>query len=188
MKFAKGNLKLGKDTLIFNMGPAVTCPSKQLGLCKLAHKCYAMKAERQYPNVLPYRYRQAKDWDSQNAIEIMLDIEKIITRAKKPIKFIRFNESGDFRNQADVDKLNELAKLLDNFGLVVYGYTARSDLDFNNLSENLIINGTYFRVHNTFIPVQKFTNTPGAEKCHGKCETCDLCKARNGKDIEIEIH
>ena len=61
----KGNHKIGKDTLIFNMGPAKTCPSKALGLCQLqdTNKCYAHRAEVQYSKtVLYYRIRQMNLW------------------------------------------------------------------------------------------------------------------------------
>ena len=57
-----GNKKIGNDTLIFNMGSATDCPSKKLGLCRHCDKCYALKAERQYPQVRPFRDRQADYW------------------------------------------------------------------------------------------------------------------------------
>ena len=59
-----GNNKLPKTTVIFNMGPAKECPANALGLCELGKtgKCYAMKAERLYPQVLPYRIRQKNYW------------------------------------------------------------------------------------------------------------------------------
>ena len=53
-----GNLKVGKDTAIFNMTPAFRCPSEELGLCSIAKICYAKKAERMYPQVTPYREKQ----------------------------------------------------------------------------------------------------------------------------------
>ena len=56
--FKRGNHKIGKDTLIFNMGPASLCPSKDRGLCQVAHKCYALRDERRYHHVVPqYRFR-----------------------------------------------------------------------------------------------------------------------------------
>ena len=55
IKVTWGNHKLGSDTLIFNMGPAKTCPSKTLGLCPIYNstlsvraRCYAEAAEIQY--------------------------------------------------------------------------------------------------------------------------------------------
>ena len=60
-----GNHKLPKSIAIFNMGPAMECPSLNMGLCQayVGDKCvcYAMKAEIQYcKTVPPYRTRQAQ--------------------------------------------------------------------------------------------------------------------------------
>ena len=48
---SNGNSKIGNDTMILNMGSAMNCPSKKLGLCKLGSKCYALKAEKLYKPV-----------------------------------------------------------------------------------------------------------------------------------------
>jgi len=75
MKFKRGNKKLGKDTLIFNMTSATNCPSKRLGLCQLKgrceSKCYALRAEKRFPAVLEYREEQAGDWTFLPAWHIM---------------------------------------------------------------------------------------------------------------------
>jgi len=57
---ALGNRKIGTDTLILNMGPAIGCPADTLGKCECADVCYAKRAERQYPNVRAYRDKQKK--------------------------------------------------------------------------------------------------------------------------------
>ena len=63
-----GNTKLPKSTMIFNMGTAAKCPSKELGLCSVAGCCYAGKAETQYPKHVPaYRERQATYWLANDA-------------------------------------------------------------------------------------------------------------------------
>jgi hypothetical protein len=188
MKFSIGNTKLGKDTAILNITSATSCPSRSLGLCKLAHKCYAMKAERQYPACRPFRDRQSQDWDTQTPEEITEPIIKL----KHKLKFVRISEAGDFKDQQDVEKLNRIALILNDHGIRVYGYTARKDLNFDNLHPNLVLNGTYFKIHNEFIPVPQIDNSmmqdPEAEICDGQCPTCDHCKERKGKKIYIKIH
>jgi len=58
-----------------------------------------------------------------------------------PVKFFRFNESGDFRSQEDVSKMSEIAKQLkDKLGIITYGYTARKDLSFGGV--NFICKGS----------------------------------------------
>jgi hypothetical protein len=150
MQIKIGNLKIGRDTAIINMGSALLCPSDKLGLCKCSLICYAKKAERQYPAVLPYRNRQADYWINNTAEKISADINNYI-KNKKGIKFIRFNESGDFYGQECVEKLKYIA---DHLSLIVYTYTAREDLIFDNLPGNLVINGSCFLISNEFRAVK----------------------------------
>ena len=181
-KYSIGNKKLGKDTLIFNMGPATGCPSKARGFCQVPDgKCYALKAERCYPGCLPYRKAQARYWIGSHEKEIAADI---IAAAKKhkSIKFVRVNESGDFYNQTDVSKLYDVARLVS--GLIFYVYTARKDLKFPHGPENLIVNGSGFMLDNCFryqAPEYDFI-------CPGDCRRCDLCKERGKMIIRVEAH
>jgi len=147
---SNGNLKIGSDTWILNMGPAESCPSKHLNMCQLEDpkKCYALKAERLYPNVLPYRRRQREIWKHSSPAELSAALTSILERKRVGnIKYLRFPEAGDFESQADVDKMMELAKLLD---LTVYGYTARKDLDYGHRPRNLIITGSGFMIDNEY--------------------------------------
>ena len=111
------------------------------------------------------------------------DTDKITVRE---LKFVRFSEDGDFRNQEDVDKLSEIAEGLKG-QLVVYGYTSRKDLDFSKVSDNLIINGSGFMVHNEFKAVD--TVPQGAPfVCGGNCRGCNLCKEKRGIRILVKMH
>jgi hypothetical protein len=206
MQLAVGNLKVGLDTAIMNITSATDCESFKKGLCQVpAGKCYAMSSERQYPDCLPYRRRQTKIWDKSTAEDLALDIKEMLSRKRKvPIKYLRMQEAGDFRNQADVDKTARLASALKGT-LKVYTYTARKDLKLPADSPNLVINGSNFKVSNSF----KVTDTAGYEfcpkgrpssfdcnKCESKCKSprcrgikgggclgCDLCKSGGGKVI-----
>jgi hypothetical protein len=204
LKCSVGNLKVGKDTIILNITSATDCESLKRGLCQVPYgKCYALRAEKQYPDVLPYRRAQTRVWDSLTPEEIAADVKKMVySKSRKvPIKYLRMQESGDFRNQADVAKTSRLADLLK--GVVrVYTYTARRDLRFGGLSPNLVINGSNFKVNNSFkvTDEQGFNACPKGNppsydcakcpspckspRCHGikggGCFKCGLCKTNKG--------
>lgn len=182
--FSIGNLKLGKDTMIFNMAPAHDCQSKRMGLCKVGKACYAMKAEKCYPNVLPFRQRQAAFWTSCTVDEF---VEAVSQKKTKGIKYLRVNESGDFRNQADVDKLNEIAKILkEKYDINTYLYTARSDLTFKDT--HFVVNGSSWMADNNFKFIPKGQEYKGKYVCPGDCRTCNLCKQKLGIEIGIKQH
>lgn len=201
MEFSKGNNKIGKDTLIFNMSPAFHCSSDKLGFCKLDKQCYAKKAECQYHHVVPqFRLRQEQEWLNESEQQIFNDIKSKTKNARiYKIKYVRFNESGDFQNQKAVDKLIKICKLLSNNiitkDIVVYGYTNRHDLDYSQIPDNLVINGTNFMVSNEYIPVEakklnRYTNMCKgmAHKHTGGCQGCNLCKEAKHMVIYTAIH
>jgi hypothetical protein len=187
--FSNGNMKIGKDTLIFNMGSATTCVAKELGLCAVAKDCYAMKAEIQYPQVKPYRDRQEILWRETSASEFAEAVVGIASRKRSPIKYLRMNESGDFASQADVDKLTMIAVILRSHGIKTYTYSARSDLDFSKLSEVAGINFSGFTQENngnSFNAVEVFTE--GGIQCRMDCRDCHMCKTSQGIVIEVKKH
>jgi len=183
--FSIGNLKLGKDTMIFNMGTATDCISKKMGLCKVGEKCYALKAERMYKDCIPYRERQGSFWKVCSPQEF---INQLVLEKTSKIKYFRFNEAGDFSTQKDVDKLSKIALTLKKeYGIVTYGYTARKDLDFSSV--NFIVNGSSFMAHNNFKYIPKDHPTDmSLPVCPGSCKTCNLCKENNGLTIQINQH
>ena len=182
--YSNGNKKIGHDTVILNITSASNCPSDKLGLCKVSKLCYAKKIERYNPYYKPFCDRQTKQWDTLTAKQIVINILHI--KDKNPdVKYLRYSEAGDFRTQEDINKMSDIAELLKPVGIRVYGYTARSDLDFSNVSDNMTVTGTYFNVHNCFKPVRQFTSKI---RCQANCRTCNLCKNRNNKTIEVLIH
>ena len=125
-----GNHKIWKDTVILNFNSAGDCPAMKLGLCAVGFKCYALKAERQYPACLPYRRRQENYWDNVSISDICADFDQLLSR-RKYIKYLRFSEAGDFKDVESMRKLDDLACYLkETYGIVTYGYTARIDLDY----------------------------------------------------------
>jgi hypothetical protein len=203
MEYSIGNRKIGKDTLIFNMGSATHCASKKAGLCDI--DCYAMKAERMYKATLPYRSRQEKYWLENDAFTIAEEIQKAFNRKLKvALKYVRVNESGDFHSAECVQKLIEIAEMLPN--VKFYTYTHRSDLITDNMyvPANLVINTSNFSREgfNQFkaipeIKVHKMADISKVKKeilnfsdlaCVGDCSICGYCKKSHGKVIGVPLH
>jgi hypothetical protein len=174
-----GNHKLPASTAIFNLGAAMDCPSLKLGLCQVAGrcKCYALRDEERFPvGPRQYRRRQLKVWDKLSAEEFADQFLAVVKKRVNPTTAFRINESGDFRHQADVDKMSRIADLLKPHGIKVYGYTARRDLDFSKVSRNLILNGSGFRVRGEFKFIPRKSDRPkGYGLCVGDCTVCDRC-------------
>ncbi len=188
--FKIGNKKIGNDTIIFNMQPAYRCISKILGLCQLpnTNMCYALRDEHKYKQVLVYRKRQQKYWVDAPIDTILKDIIHI-KQVRPKIRYIRFNESGDITNLNDIKKLNHIANVLKEHDILVYTYTARSDLFKRNtitLSDNLVINGSGFMVHNEFRVVKDYKILYPNLLCSGKCIDCIYCKTRMNKVIYVK--
>ena len=191
---SNGNIKIGRSTLIINMGTAEECPSAALGMCnatKNGAHCYALKAERLYPSAAPYRQRQFSYWRNNTATKIANDlIAKIGNRTSTiAIRYVRFNESGDFWDQTDVKKLNTIAKKLKNFNIVTYGYTARRDLDYTNV--NFLVKGSGHKKGNNGMTtiISKSDDIPeGFRECPGSCKTCNLCMVDKKFNIAFRKH
>lgn len=181
-----GNLKIGHNTMIFNMCPAKNCPSRTLGLCRVCLWCYADKAEKLYPEVLPYRTRQEMYWNSADVNTIIDDFKLFITHKYKKVEFFRYNESGDFRTLNDIEKLRKIAShLYKSFGIITCGYTARIDLmreylKHHRLPKYLIIKTSGYEISgtNSTCVIENGERVPkGYVLCPGKnCMTeCRLC-------------
>ena len=132
----KGNRKLPKETLIFNLPSGKTCPNSTKDCRKW---CYAKKSERMYPNVLPYREQNLSYSKQLNFTDKMVStIKKAIKNAKihKP-KQVRIHESGDFYNQYYFDKWVNVAKELPD--VTFYAYTKNDNLITTNKPDNFIL-------------------------------------------------
>lgn len=204
-----GNTKLPKSTAIFNMGPAKNCPSAKLGLCELSTKCYALKAERLYKQVLPYRMRQAKYWLNVSAETFAYEFLESIARKKTKVTHLRFNESGDFYTQECYNKAEKIARILSRHGIKCYTYTHRTDLQYYNSGNALNImksgnnNNDYLTASYKALKPAEFNekvinqhdnnfraNLPQDKYfiCPGSCKTCSLCANLKAGTIYTKIH
>ena len=190
IKYTKGNTKLPKTTYIINMQTATDCPSRKRGLCPIVNdggECYAQRPEVFRPNCLPFREYQHEAWIGNTAGSIARQLLAASARSRvHKMKALRFFEAGDFESQADVDKLERLAAELSPYGVVVYGYSARIDLDFSKV-RHAVITGSSFMIHNEFVAVKEFT-AEHRNRCPGNCRTCDKCQKRYGETIYVKYH
>jgi hypothetical protein len=177
-----GNHKLGNDTAIFNMGTAIDCPSRALGLCRTINqgvKCYAEKAEIQYKDpVINARRSQEAEWKSKSGPELLEQIANRIRSRRTDTRYLRYNESGDFYTQSDIEKLTYISNGINELGVTTYGYTARSDLDFSRAG--FLCKGSGFdnpNLNGRTIVILKDEPVPeGYIECPGSCKKCNLCK------------
>jgi hypothetical protein len=189
--FKTGNLKIGYDTIIFNITSAHNCTSRKKGLCQLpsTSKCYALRDEIRYPNILLYRDRQNKYWDIVSVHQFIQDIGNIVKKNKIPIKYLRINESGDIRNKHDLIKLNFIARWLKSqYGIITYMYTARKDLlHYIKACKHIIINGSGFMATNNF-KACKTLDKNDTNICKCDCTKCNKCKTLSNITINVLIH
>jgi hypothetical protein len=164
-----------------NMGSATDCPSQKLGMCSACMKgvrCYALKAEVQYPPVLPYRRRQEKYWKGHTAKEFVSDFLALNARKRRKFDLLRLNEAGDFWGQRSVNKAEAIAVMLKPHGVATYCYTSRRDLDYSAVKD-LVINGSGFvkkGIRNRFNIVGSKADMPkGFTLCCGSCRKCSRC-------------
>ena len=94
------------------------------------------------------------------------------------------------QNSTQIIKAEDIARLLARFGIKVYCYTSRKDLNFSKC-KNLIVSGSGFMkngIKNIFKIVKKESDRPkGYGVCAGDCRVCDRCRVR-GKLTAVVKH
>lgn len=199
-----GNKKLPRTTAVLNICPASLCPSALLGLCQLKdiNLCYARQEERVWAtSCIPSRFAMMGYWDSNDAWTIARDILAHNDTKRTKIKSLRLNECGDFRHFADIEKAEMLSRFLNKSGIIVYCYTARSDLDFSDC-EHLVVNGSGWMAHNQFQVAYKIRkegqkwvakNKDDNEVvcdyvCPGDCRKCSVCQFKRRRTTAVLLH
>lgn len=191
-KVSFGNKKLPDTTMIFNLPAVKTCPGKT-SFCSTA--CYALKAERLYPQVYPARKHNLKLSLSENFVELMTD--KINSVLHK-INTVRIHESGDFYTQAYLLKWYEIALRFPK--LKFYAYTKSFMLDFIGKPDNFVLIASFDDsstvqaklmydskrgyLDNTFSIVPKNAQA----SCIQDCTTCNACWMSKGLNITVNKH
>ena len=136
--FSIGNQKLAsEDTLILNFTSALGCPSAMS--CPITQKaCYAVAGENRLKDtrrknlIMQNLVMHAR---ARNLLDGLFDIAELYIiesreHTKKPIKYIRYNEVGDFVDQSMLEKAARFSKKMrDKYGVVSMAYTANKRLD-----------------------------------------------------------
>ena len=167
-------------------------------MCQACDDCYALKAENQYPLVLPYRERQFKITQEVAPVDFAWALVnmygKTLKRRRKDITF-RFNEAGDFVNQKQLDWFTSVCALLNQepTSIKCYGYTARTDLNLSELLKYASVmvsndkGGWVSKGANRFKKYPKGSKPPKFD-CAGDCRVCKMCLNFKGKVIGVESH
>lgn len=192
-----GNTKLPDKIAIFNLGSAKDCINAQTPSCQAwvdgEDKCYARKAEKQYPDTLDYRRRQIYIWDELSAEQFATAFILMANRKRKELSFLRFNESGDFRTQEDVQKAEEIARIIkERIGVDTYTYSASDHLDFSDC-EYLTVNASNPDIKGydqRFTVVEDKSEIPdNGFVCPQDCSKCHACMSDGGtSDIYEYLH
>ena len=186
-----GNRKLPTTMGIFNLPAIKTCPGSTPECRKW---CYARKAERMYPQVLPFR--------NKNLINSLNDSfeDDIIEELshKKKVNTVRIHESGDFYSQHYLDKWFSIARKKPN--LTFFAYTKNRKLDYSKRPKNFILllsddNKEYIKDWVLFDGVASVSNehvdsVKKAFVCPGSCKTCSYCYTNKEKfkHVIFNIH
>ena len=172
----RGNHKLSKNTLIFNL-PAIpevcgrVCPG-----------CYAAKAQRIFPQVLPSRMRKLEISKLEEFPSLII---KELTGTKKPFKYVRIHESGEFTTQSYLDAWYTIATKWPT--AIFYTYTKKlEELDFSKIMKlpNVVVINSLQPGGLNYGPLEDCP--PGMPVCgYGSAvqcgETCTYCMTKEAQ-------
>lgn len=190
-----GNKKVADETAIYNLGSAHDCVNLGTAYCQVEDKhCYAARSERNYPQPLDYRRRQAIIWSLLDGETWARAFRRHAERKRSPIDALRFNESGDFATRQDILKLETIGKRLDDL-VDTYTYSASSDLPWEEVTSVAVNQSNDFRNYGKgrFIVVDSVDEIPDDDgiRCPNdldesvKCGDCRLCI---DTDADIDIY
>lgn len=209
LTLSEGNKKLKavneNKFLIWSIPAVATCPNRT-ALCE--RYCYAMKAQRLYPNtknsrIESYQESLSNDFVTNmiNTIQYYLDKKSFVGKTV----YFRIHESGDFYSQEYVNNWIEIVK---QFPAVHFmGYT-KSVQFFKGieLPQNLVIRYSIWAdsnpadieiakqlqlpIYTAFnkVDLDKAINENGFIQCNGSCENCKMCYKKDVKKLAIKIH
>lgn len=196
-----GNEKIGDDTIIINTNHALNCYCSKKGYCSMKKECYAKKSSNTYINSCLYNLAAEINFKKLSVEKIINDIETIIKTADTDIKFIRFNEAGDFISYDMFKKADKIAAYFkNNYDIISYTYTHNIELedyikDIDN--SNIVLNYSYDV--KTSLDVKKcivinksyiynYLNDNNYAICSGVCSNCSYCKNKNEKRTVIFVN
>lgn len=135
--FSISNAKLADDaTLIINFTSALGCPS--MNDCPITQKaCYAVAGENRLPDTRRKNLivqNLVAHAQKNNMLDGLFDIAELYIvealKTKKPIKYIRYNEVGDFPNQSTLIKAAKFSqKVKKQYNIISMAYTSKKGID-----------------------------------------------------------
>lgn len=196
-----GNEKIGDDTIIINTNHALNCYCSKKGYCNMKKDCYAKKSSNTYVNSCLYNLAAEINFKKLSAKKIISDIEEVINSADSDIKFIRFNEAGDFINYDLFKKANKIATyFMKKYDIISYTYTHNKELEeyiTDIYNSNIVLNYSYDV--KTSLDVKKcivinksdiynYINDNNYVICGGVCSNCSYCKNKKEKRTVIFVN
>lgn len=196
-----GNEKIGDDTLIINTNHALNCYCSKKGYCNMKKDCYAKKSSNTYVNSCLYNLAAEINFKNLSAEKIISDIEEVINSADSDIKFIRFNEAGDFINYDLFKKANKIATyFMKKYDIISYTYSHNKELEeyiTDIYNSNIVLNYSYDV--KTSLDVKKcivinksdiynYINDNNYVICGGVCSNCSYCKNKQEKRTVIFVN
>lgn len=196
-----GNEKIGDDTLIINTNHALNCYCSKKGYCNMKKDCYAKKSSNNYINSCLYNLAAEINFKNLSVEKIITDIESVIKTADTDIKFIRFNEAGDFINYDMFKKANKIATyFMEKYDIISYTYTHNIELEeyiTDIYNSNIVLNYSYDV--KTSLDVKKcivinksdiynYINDNNYVICGGVCSNCSYCKNKQEKRTVIFVN
>lgn len=191
--FSISNAKLADDaTLIINFTSALGCPS--VNDCPITQSaCYAVAGENRLPdtrrkniivqNLVANAYNKNLIGGLFNIAELYI---QEALKTKKPIKYIRYNEVGDFPNQKILIKAAEFSQYVKKkYNVISMAYTSKKGIDPTELvngepvdmimainrsrndipKSEMAINRKYFG-----IPMNNFSSNPNINLDNSYCD------------------
>lgn len=195
------NEKIGDDTIIINTNHAINCYCSKNNYCSMKKDCYAKKSSNTYINSCLYNLAAEINFKRLSVEKIITDIELVIKTADTDIKFIRFNEVGDFISYDMFKKANKIATYFKNkYDIVSYSYTHNIELEDNIKdidNSNIVLNYSYDV--KTSLDVKKcivinksdiynYINDNNYVICGGICSNCSYCKNKKEKRTVIFVN
>lgn len=196
-----GNEKIGDDTIIINTNHALNCYCSKKGYCNMKKECYAKKSSNTYINSCLYNLAAEINFKNLSAEKIIFDIEGVINSADSDIKFIRFNEAGDFINYDLFKKANKIATyFMKKYDIISYTYSHNKELEeyiTDIYNSNIVLNYSYDV--KTSLDVKKcivinksdiynYINDNNYVICGGVCSNCSYCKNKKEKRAVIFVN
>ena len=175
---SKGNFKLPVTTTILNLPTKLSC----IQITKDCSRCYAEKAEKMRPCVLPCRVRNMQSTKKKTFV---YDLIKLIDKSKNLV--FRYHESGDFYSQDYLNKAFQIAIKRPKVFFYAYSKSTKK-LNFKNRPKNFrLIDSLCLKAskHKAKVIFENDSIPKGFFVCPGSCKKCNYCFNPKTKNVLV---